>query len=144
MGGPGSDDGIIDDRDDRLISASDSRVEGLGLGLRGIDRDGRDDLKRPLPLEHLERDVDMRSLHDPDDAHHLPPHHSHHHSHSHHLHHSHSSSVSLHGHQQRHYDEVRAAKKMRMEDSSTREMVVASGPGHSPGRGAAASVGGIP
>lgn len=52
----GSDDGI-DDRDDRI---SDSRES-----LR--DRDGRDlemDLKRPLPLEPLDRDVEMRSPHD--------------------------------------------------------------------------------
>jgi hypothetical protein len=52
-----SDDGL-DDRDDRI---SDSRES-----LRG-ERDGRDvemDLKRPLPMEHLDRDVEMRSSHD--------------------------------------------------------------------------------
>jgi hypothetical protein len=39
---------------------------------------------------------------------------------------------------------VRVVKKMRMDDPPTRETAVVSGPGHSPGRGAAASVGGIP
>ncbi|KXN88073.1 Septin-1 [Leucoagaricus sp. SymC.cos] len=102
-GGRGSDDGIIDDRDDRI----DHR--DLGYDRDRLERREMEmDLKRPLPMEHLDRDVDMRSLHD-DDRGGGGVHHSHH---SHHV-------------------DMRAVKKMRMEDS-------VSGPGAAP------PVGGIP
>lgn len=138
----GSDDGIIDDRDDRF---SDSR-DAVKLG--ALREREREDLKRPLPLEHLDRDVDMRSPHDTD----LPPIDEGPHSHGSHAHSSHSThhGYSLHYHSQhpsRHDVEMRAAKKMRIESDSTAATAAKGSTGHgrSPSDGrAAAPVGGIP
>jgi len=102
-----SDDGIIDKRDDRLISVDARDIVTGGLG-------SREDRERPPQLEHMDRDMDMRPPYDPDitsadDAlYHSSTHPSHHPRYAHSYHPS-----------SRH-DEMRVVKKMRIEgDSST-------------------------
>lgn len=112
-----SDDGIIDKRDDRLISVDARDIVTGGLGSK----------EGPPQLEHRDRDMDMRPPYDPDitsadDAlYHSSTHPSHHPRYAHSYHPS-----------SRH-DEMRVVKKMRIEgDSST---VVKQGGRGSPSSG---------